>query len=375
MFGDRCGYQVRLVKESVTSRGREAFRGDKHPTSLRNEAAKYLADGARLVWDRGEGFQEGIMSKAAAAWKNAVIATMISVVLSPIGVALGWLLSHYLQAPRMKIEYVNTTAFTEHHVWTPGVLKRLRNNRGLVASLRDQIREIHPSGEGVAECTRWIDDEGLWSDDCIPFVLDALNKMEGISGDIVVKLEANIRILEKYKKEVGIANASSRDVSQMDAPDLEPIPLQALTIAYAVASRDPASAAGQFRSQLQGFKADRRDIQPVKEDILRMKSHPETPRTGAVVFWVAVLNEGESDGVIPRRAKLYVDGAEIDLYTDQYTVVKSHSLAEIEFSIAETEGSKEIRQSLERRIKQQAEIKFDITIQTKGIRLRGSGTI
>ena len=100
--------------------------------------------------------------------KKVLTTTLVSVVLSPIGVALGWYLSHELARPRLQLEFVDPAYHMGTATLSGPAVERLRRNRDLVSRLRN----ILAMNNAPMECRRWLDGED-WDTSCHGVVADA----------------------------------------------------------------------------------------------------------------------------------------------------------------------------------------------------------
>jgi hypothetical protein len=79
---------------------------------------------------------------------------------------------------------------------------------------------------------------------------------------------------------------------------------------------------------------------------------------------VGVINSGDSDGVVTRTAMLRFGDSDVRMRAEKYTVVKAHSLEEIEFNIdtrATTSGHLDRLRAL---IRANAQDQFSLEITT-----------
>jgi hypothetical protein len=215
--------------------------------------------------------------------RNALITTIIAIIVSPLSLVLGYYLNHRLASPRLSLEYISDTYVTENHVLDSAVLDALNHETDVIARLRDELMRLTTSAN-ESPCVGWID-AGLWEDRCIGFVTDAAN---GVS--------ASLR-------------------AAVDAPAIPPFP-----------QLRPEEARRKLKA-----------LQRLLDDLKNMSDHPDTPRTGDISFTVGVINKGDSDGFVRNRAKLKFGQQELWLYSEKYTVIKGHSFDEIDLHIGESD--------------------------------------
>lgn len=210
--------------------------------------------------------------------RKAFITTLVSILLSPLSVALGFYLNHILQKPDLRIDTVDQTFVVESHAIPRDVVKAIASTPILSAQLRESITRLEQSSP--PQCVDWLDGE-TWDDDCFAVVSTAA---QGLMNS------------------VSAAGASRVPRWLIDAAP----------------SKTELSAAATALNTLITWLSS-------------ASNSDDTPRTGDMCFDANVVNSGDFDGVITRKGHLRFDGKDVTLFSDKYTIVKAHGYEKITY--------------------------------------------
>jgi hypothetical protein len=241
--------------------------------------------------------------------RNALIATVVAILMNPISVVLGYYLNHILEKPRLSIEYVSDTYDIESHALNAEVAKTLSSNPDIAENLREVLTRL-ASERGQEPCIDWLND-GDWDDRCIPIVKEVAT---------------------------GIIGALRARVASGAAP---------------TGSQPSPAAAMQKLAVLESLLRNMQEMEKT-----------DTQRTGKVSFPVGVLNTGDSDGIIYNRGRLKFEGKELWIYADAYTVVKSHSLQEVKFMVVENDQDPIAVARWQELVNSHKEAQFELILKT-----------
>lgn len=287
-----------------------------------------------------------------SGWQKALIATLISVVLSPIGVGLGWYLSHMLARAKLQVEYVEPIYVVEMPEFDAAILDKLRANRDVTSRLRDVLAR----NNAKTDCRRWLDVE-VWNSDCLAVIADAARGVRDILDVSAEALAANIKALEKW--------SPPKEMPDLDlVPGLEQIPFALL------ARQDKQMAMATMRGYQRTARRSVEGLDPLIQELQRLEK-AEGNRTGKAQVDVGILNVGDSDGVVPPKAALVFRGSRFPLKaTDEngapyYGVVKAHSFIQIRFRMEDV-SDKEAAAKLKDALVKNAKEDFDVEIPLFG---------
>lgn len=244
--------------------------------------------------------QEAVRRDAFA--KKAFVGGVISLLLSPAYVLLGYWLNHYLAAPRLELQYATPVVIIENAKLDWDAVAALRSNSVLAANLRMNLVNIGLY-RNRPTCAEWLD-ANQWNDDCRDDVRTALRLGSA-------SIEAKITELDRWL----VANKAGRPTPPVTWSSLEKGATPGSVAVYLEAARADKKAIDAFVKSFEGT-ADR-----------------EGPRTGDVIIRVGVLNSGDRDGVLTRGGELLFGDSEVYMRALNYTVVKAHSFETVEYRI------------------------------------------
>jgi hypothetical protein len=289
--------------------------------------------------------------------KKVLTTTLVSVVLSPIGVALGWYLSHELARPRLQLEFVDPAYHMGTATLSGPAVERLRRNRDLVSRLRN----ILAMNSAPMECRRWLDGED-WDTSCHGVVADA---SIGLRDNLHLGYNALTNNILRVKAWVPPGKLDELDT----APGLEQLNMLLMAKPVFNAS-DKELYLSNARSLASVAKRSLQSLEPFIAELQRM-SEVEQPRTGGLSMDVGVLNAGESDGVVRPDGKLIVGDAEVDLAAwdsnngaPYYAVVKAHSFESIRYEVNAMPGQEAAVEKLRALLIDNATEEFEVRLST-----------
>jgi hypothetical protein len=257
---------------------------------------------------------------AIVTGRKAFITTVIALVISPLSLLLGYWLNHALQQPRWRLEYSDNVIYTESGSPDPEVLKKAMANSLLRMWLRQEVERI-AAMQRSEPCTDWIDGKPL-TPRCI--------------GDLRRAADSVLRTAESERDAARENLKRIRDKTWKDKGIVQMMSVRAELLAI-----DPEKLAALLTGQL----AQLEDLESQLGPLVRALQNADalSNRTGYVEFKVGVLNTGDSDGVIYRRAEVVWGSKSLPVSADTYTVVKAHSFAEITFGLISDENNEDLR--------------------------------
>jgi hypothetical protein len=220
--------------------------------------------------------------------RKAFITTLISIVMSPISVALGFYLNQSLQKPQLRIEGSSQEYSLESHVIPASVTQSIRALPTLSTNLRDVITRLELA-QGEIRCVDWLDGKP-WKDSCFETVMSAAH---------------------------GLSDSLS-EATRINLPDDD----------LGVRTETDLAASGAALTSLIRWLAS-------------ASSDDEAIRTGDVCLHVDLFNSGYSDGVVLREGRLRFDRGEFAIDAETHTVVKAHGYEETEFCTGSVVDSEE----------------------------------
>jgi hypothetical protein len=290
------------------------------------------------------------------AGKKAFVTTVIAIMLNPVSAGVGYYMNHYLQRPSLEIRYVTKSYGQEDTVFPKKVWDILQKNQAFVTQLRDGLSRQQPEPIEPG-CLDWLDDQGVWQDQCMPSVKRLLRGWQKALQAELKAADENVRIL-----------TSKQDVSVEGLVPMANFRLESISLLTAL---DRRSAAANIRSYA---KMQRDAMQLLKQllstlDDMSNRSD-KMPLTGVVTFTVGVLNSGDRDGVVSDLANLTFEQGAVTLAADKYTAIKAHSLEEIVFSVSGDSDQGKSQAALKALVVSGQEVAFEIELDGLPKRVR-----
>jgi hypothetical protein len=215
-------------------------------------------------------------------WLTDTRKTFISLLATPLTVAVTIYFTNWIRAPKPEIENIEWTKYTNSFPPSDGLKNEVISNNLLVAVLREGLERVNSSSS-----LDWLNGVGNWNKQCQDDFYKVSFEVEGILQDM---------LNEKSTRQSGKLG------------DFMPVsPNQVTENTHALAI-----------------------IKKLQKE-LQLNSQKPTSYTGEVDFTVGVLNKGDADGVVYDEATLKFKGKEITLFAEDFTPVKAHSFEKITF--------------------------------------------
>lgn len=316
----------------------------------------------RLVGETAE--TQTIVESAKADSRKALITTVIAIALNPISLVAGYFINHYLQAPKLSIQYTIPIYTTAPRQLGAEGLKALADSPRMSASIRNTIAQRAPAGSPQSVCTLWLDGKD-WNNECDENVTDALNGMQESADVDIAAIKRNIQIIDSWQP------ASPLVLEPVNTPDAE---VMRLMQSIQGGQFDRKRALAQFRFYLLEYERNRTDLQHLKDAFDRMLTAPGAV-TSEIAFKVGVLNSGDSDGVVFSTGKVSIGARTFNLNTDDYKVVKAHSFESVEFEMFYGEMDAEKRKISEIVQHQSTDMPYHIEVKSGDETLNADGVL
>ncbi len=221
----------------------------------------------------------------------------------------GYWLNHYRAEPKLHIEYVTPVMIVENAAPDWKAVEVVRHDTRVSALLRSMLLSSQHTKESSRYCAGWLD-RNEWFDDC--------------ASEVNTTVEYHIGFMNARISELQTAIA---DMKQGRVP----APMMTVADFFPnLALKDRQRAEAGMKAALENSKEMLSTLN-ILHKVLVAANGTTGPRTGAVEVRVGVLNVGDSDGVIKRGGALRFGDSEVMLHATNYTVVKAHSFAQIEF--------------------------------------------
>jgi hypothetical protein len=221
-----------------------------------------------------------------SAWitsKQAFVTTLVAIALNPVSAAVGYYMNYWLQKAQFEIANVNFSYDMSNREFPERAWQSLRGNPDLYGRFKEALTRL-PAEPGTGPCVAWLDKRADWLDNC---------------GGLVHSV---------------IASFVSMDNRELTA------------------LRERKGGSPEREAALERML---RELKSLEDVVLTLNAAPTVAaRTGNVAFEVGVMNTGDKDGIIANRARLKTREGDIWLATHNFTTVKAHSVAYIEFALA-----------------------------------------
>ena len=211
--------------------------------------------------------------------RKAFVTTIVSILLSPLSVALGFYLNHILQKPQLRVHEVDQSYYSASHSLPDQIVRDLAALPLLSAQIRDVITRTELA-KGEIACVDWLDGKP-WRDRCFETVLTAAR---GVDSAILA----------------------------------------------ASATRLPKGLEGTVPSPAE-FRSFRAALKPLIDWMATASADGQDTRTGGYCLNANIVNSGDFDGVVLKSAKIAFNKGEFTINADKYTVVKAHGYEQVEF--------------------------------------------
>ncbi len=224
--------------------------------------------------------------------KKAFVSTLVALAFNPIGVAVGYGVGKWLQAPKLSVQTVNVEAEAEGITLPKELLPTLASlQRYQVIQdnwrLRQEERDNLKQGILSAAAAR------------------------GVIGDTQAYKESLISL----KQDLG----NNIDATMQWVRGQELIVRPIFFATGSLTGENPQTIVNRNKNELLGiYRSALRDIESRLEDVNHLieflQAHPNSDkRTGDTTIRVGILNAGDSEGVVFPKAELRSSAGEIDL--------------------------------------------------------------
>lgn len=222
--------------------------------------------------------------------KKAFVSTLVAIALNPIGIAVGYGVGKWLQAPRLGAPTVLVDAQTEGVRVPPELMSVLQNIGGI------------PFGLSLSQNDRERLRQGVLSATAVPNFLNYAEDSKGRLASYKIDLEANIAATQKWNRgQELILRPIDREGVTSEAPQT-------------IANRDKNELLGIYRSSLNATVSRLDGLTRMIEFLQSLgQSDSIGKRTGEATITVGVLNSGDSEGVVYPKAVLHSPVGDIDL--------------------------------------------------------------
>jgi hypothetical protein len=296
------------------------------------------------------------------AGKKAFVTTIISILLSPLSVALGYFLSHSLETPRLNIEYINPTFWYESSTLSSDILASIKANPDLIIRLKESLAMV--SHESSDNCTGWLNEQP-WSDVCINQALEAANNLLDATIAEDEAINKNVTAIEKWEPR-----------GSRPPPQLQPMSISSGEIIYIMLrNKDKPSVLSMLRGAVNVTKQQIAILKKLIEDLQRIEKCAYTIRSGKVSLKIGFLNSGGRDGVVFNNGTISFGGQQVNIRSESYTVVKAHSFEEIYFEVDSSMSDKASITHWEDYVKNKKELKLEISVKAGDEFIKQSTTL
>jgi hypothetical protein len=245
--------------------------------------------------------------------RKAFVTTLVSILLSPISVALGFYLNHVLQKPNIRIQDLEQSYFNESHSLPQPIVAAIKAQPTLAAQIRDVIVRTELA-KGDISCVDWLDDKP-WQDRCFETVSTAASGVDSV--------------------------------------------LLAATVARAPKGMESAMPS---RAEIQ---SSRKALADLIAWIATAKSDKSETRTGEHCVSANLINSGDFDGVVLKDATLKFDKGQFEVSAEKYTVVKAHGYEQVEFCTGPVvDAERAALEAWRANVKGRQETSFEILVTT-----------
>ena len=298
--------------------------------------------------------------------KKALITAVIAIAFNPLSILGGYFISKTLEAPKLSIQYIEADIEKTPLNINSSLYNKILNNPYITNNIQRQV---------YYGCYMDFSKNKLNIND-IKELLNALPLVTDMFKTGEVLIEKNIETVKAWQPGArlivalielpGLYDRSPQEVAKINKNDLIDI----------------------YESALLSQKNMIDDINRLEKE-LKSLSETNISRTGKVFFHIGILNSGDSDGVLYPEASLEFKGINLVLYCEtgesnigvphyqpisggsksvrlNYSVIRSHSFAEIMFVIAESKSTPDDFKKWEKAVENKEQAEFRIRINAGG---------
>lgn len=292
------------------------------------------------------------MNKSALdVGRNALIATIIVILLNPLSIYIGYWIGNHLRAPKLKIEYVEAHLEKGDIKLSNELVKQLYHKSNISGQFTKSI---------MLEFSKLIGNENdeKKQEEAMFNVLASvsLESQPTIIPYYLAKIIAGKLpfLIESYNRNIDIIKENIENIESFNKKDsIGPELYKFGNFSETDVSRFIQNAK-EDKSEVINFLNKYKDrmqyyiniCETFRKELMEILNSPRLPRTGGVTFNVGVLNYGDSDGVVFPNGKLYFSDSSLVLRKvamdeERYDVIKAHSFKNISFTIDLDKSTKE----------------------------------
>lgn len=204
--------------------------------------------------------------------KKAFVTTLVSIVLSPLSVCLGFYLNDYLQKPKIAVDEISINYYLNKVEIPRSTVEKVKKHLLLVLFFKDDLKNT--SG---MDCSEW---------------------------------------MKTYKTEFGCLRAINESVEKLRN-----------ILNYNSSVPRSAKDRNYNDDDLSSMNTCLADI----DGIINSLAMEIPARSGLIDFKIGIINSGGSDGVVKSRGELSFDQGKFSLIASKYVVIKAHGFETVVF--------------------------------------------
>lgn len=271
--------------------------------------------------------------------RNALITTIIVILLNPASIYLGYLLSNRLRAPKLKIEYVEATPEIGSFKLSGELAKQLYHK----SNVSDRFTAVMMSGfSKVLEKDEKKQEEAALS---ILTSISLQSQPTTIPYNLAKSIVPAVPLLiEYYNRNISIIEENIQKLNERISTESSTIKLYKFDdfdeddMARLVkrAQEDKSAVIDYLDEYKKTMEYCINICENLQKELAQVLNSSRLPRTGNVTFNVGVLNYGDSDGVIFPTGELNFAGTSLvlkKLAEERFDVIGAHSFKNISFAI------------------------------------------
>jgi hypothetical protein len=289
--------------------------------------------------------------------RNALIGTIVAIALNPISLILGYVISHWLQAPKLGIQFAVPNYFEGDKLLGPEGIQILQSSPRMATVFR---RAVEQSAAERPQCTSWMDHKP-WDSNCEDVVRNAFSGLKNSLNLDTGAIAKNIQRIHAWKLPARLV------LEPVNTPDES---LMRLMQVVQGGRFDQEQALRQFEFYLTDEKEGLKDLERLESAFDKMINQ-EVPNQEQLQFNVGILNTGESDGVVFDTGKVKIGETELVMVSD-YTAVKAHSFEAVKFTVLIPEKEQQIREIVKN---QNVEQPFSLWVNVGTKHISASGVL
>lgn len=219
--------------------------------------------------------------------RGALITGLISIVLSPFALVLGYYVNRIVAGPKTAV--VDTSAVPIHKI-DPKVVALFYKDAGVLGTFSSAFGgppAVAGATQDAVNCQSWLHNGGILDDRCIVPVRNWAQ----------ATFDYNVAAIPQYQ------NGTAPPQGGLTKDN------------YITFLTDMRDAADALRTEFAHF------------------DDADSGKTGDTVFYVVMLNTGDGDDILYPNAEVRFDGGKLYLKSGEYATVKSHSFQQTRYEI------------------------------------------